>query len=145
MILESARHILYLALVVGWNATHVVVNRWEDRDGFAGHIDAGEDPGRLGDSGQTDGQLLWREVVQLKVDMIFLGSAAAAFADLDGHGPGHDIAGGQIFGDRGVALHESLALGVDEVATLTSAAFGHETSSTIDTYKIRQQGIIKLS
>ena len=77
--------------------------------------------------------LFWGQVVELKVTVVLLRPAAATLPDLDSLGPGHDVPGGQILGHRGVPLHEPLALRVDEETAFASAAFGHQTSSAIDT------------
>ena len=72
----------------------------EMRDGtvehFPGHVDAGEDHGRLGDAWQPLCELLGGEVVELEVAVVLLGSAAAPLADLDGHGARDDVARGQV-------------------------------------------------
>lgn len=54
-----------------------------------------------------------------------------ALTDLHGHGPRHDVSGGQVLGDGGVALHEPLALTVDENAALPAAPLRDETASAI--------------
>ena len=63
---------MYLSLVVGWDATHVVVHSGQHGDGVFGDVHASEDHGRLGDAGQTGGQLLRGQVVQLQVDVVLL-------------------------------------------------------------------------
>ena len=126
----------YLPLVVGGNAAHVVVDGGQNWDGLAGDVDACEDHRGLGNAGKTSRELLWRQVVQLQVDVILFGSAAATLSDLDGHRAGHDVAGGQVLGDGGVTLHEPLAFGVEEVAAFTAAALGDETASTVNSWRI---------
>lgn len=54
-----------------------------------------------------------------------------SFTDFQSHGPGHDVSGGQVLGHRGIALHEPLALTVNENASLSTAPFCDETASTI--------------
>lgn len=61
-----------------------------------------------------------------------------SFADLQCHGPRHDVPGSQVLGDGGVSLHEALALTVDENAALASAPLGDETSSAVDACKTQQ-------
>ena len=58
--------------------------------------------------------------------MVFVWTAAAAFEDLQVHAAGYDVAGCEVFGGRGVALHESLALAVEEVAAFSSGAFSDQ-------------------
>ena len=62
---------MYLSSPVGGDSAHVVVDCGDDGDGLAGDVDAGEDHGRLGDSGQTLGQLLWGQVVQLEEAVVW--------------------------------------------------------------------------
>ena len=66
-----------LAVMVGGDTTHVVVDGGQDGDGFLGHIDTGEDGGRLTDAGQPLGEKVGGQVVQMQVDVILLGSHTA--------------------------------------------------------------------
>lgn len=59
MILRSTN----LSLVVGRDATHVVMNGGQHGDGLPGDVDAGEDHGGLRDAREPLGQLLLRQVV----------------------------------------------------------------------------------
>lgn len=54
-----------------------------------------------------------------------------ALTDLQGHGPRHDVSGGQVLGDGGVPLHEPLALTVNENAALSTAPLRDETAGTV--------------
>ena len=92
-------------------------------NGFAGYVNAGEDHGGLGDTGQPLGQLFWGQMVQLKVDVILFGTATTAFTDFNGHGPRHDVSGCQVLGDGSVPLHEPLAFGVYQITALTTATY----------------------
>jgi hypothetical protein len=71
-------------------------------------------------------------VVKLQENVILVGSAAATLSDLDGHRAGNDVAGGQVFSDGRVTLHEALAFGVNEVTAFASAALSDETSGSIN-------------
>lgn len=55
-----------------------------------------------------------------------------ALADFDGHGPRDYVSGGEILGDWRVTLHESLALAVDQVAALASAALGDQAARSVN-------------
>ena len=122
-----------LTPVVAGDAAHVVVDSGDDGDGLPGHIDTSKDHRGLRDAGKSGGQLLWGQVVQLQVNVILLRSTASTLSDLNGHGPTDNVSGGQVLGDRGVSLHEPLALTVDEVTSLASAALSHEAASAVDT------------
>ena len=66
--------VTHLSFVVGGHAAHVVVHRGQHGDGLLGDVHPGEDHGRLRDARQPGGQLLGREVVQLEVDVVLIGS-----------------------------------------------------------------------
>ena len=72
------------------------------------------------------------EVVELQENVILLRSTASTLADLDRHGTRHNVPGGQILGHRGIPLHEPLALAVDELSALSSAALGDEAAGLVD-------------
>ena len=86
-------------------------------------VDAGEDGGGFGDAWQTFVENLRGKVAELEIDVVFVRSDAAAFADLHCHGAGDDVAAGEIFGGRSVAFHKSFAFGVEKVATFAAGAF----------------------
>lgn len=65
-----------------------------------------------------------------------------SFADLQCHGPRHDVPGSQVLGDGGVPLHEALTLTVDENAALASAPLCDETPSAVDACKTQQGTLI---
>lgn len=75
--------------MVGGNAPHVVVHRGQARDRLLGHVYPRENGGRLADAGQALGQEVRRQVVQVQVNVVFLGAAPAPFADFHGHGAAH--------------------------------------------------------
>ena len=99
-----------LAVIVCRNAAHVVMHRRQHRDGFAGHINACKHLGAFGNAWQPFANDVRVEVVKVQIDVVFVGAHAATFANLHCHRSAHHIAGGQILGVRGVALHEPLAL-----------------------------------
>ena len=43
----------------------------------------------------------------------------------------HYVTAGQILGRRGIPLHETLAMGVDEVATLAADTLGDQTTGAV--------------
>lgn len=64
----------YLALEVCGDSAHVVVHGGQHGDGLFGHVHSGEDHGGLRDAGQPGGQLLGRQVVELQVHVVLLGT-----------------------------------------------------------------------
>lgn len=89
-------------------------------DRLLGDIDATEDSSSLRDTGQTLVEDIWREMAELEVDVVLFGSNTAALADFDGNASRYDVAGCKILCRRCVALHETLTLRVDQVASFTA-------------------------
>src|SRR5436190_19820656 len=71
-------------------------------------------------------------MVEVQEDMVFLLADAAALADLDGHRPRDYVTRGQVFRGRGIALHEALALRIDQIPSLAARSFGDEAAGTVD-------------
>ncbi|RUP44238.1 hypothetical protein BC936DRAFT_149730 [Jimgerdemannia flammicorona] len=71
------------------------------------------------------------QVGELQVNVVFLGTYATAFTDLDCHGAGDDVARGEVLGGGGVALHETLALGVEEDTTFAAGAWREKGLETL--------------
>lgn len=59
-----------------------------------------------------------------------------ALSNLYGHGAGHHVSGGQVFGIGCVALHEAFSLTVDQDPSLTTATLCDQTPSSIDPWKV---------
>lgn len=76
---------------------------------------------------------LWRQVVQVQVDVIVLGTNTTTLKNFHRHRSGNDIARGKILSSRGVSLHKTFTVLVPEDATLSTAALSHEAASTVDT------------
>ena len=56
-------------------------------------------------------------------------AAATAFLDLGGHGARDDVSAGEVLIVRRIALHEALAVLVQEIAALAAHALGDEHAS----------------
>ena len=139
-------HLGHLSFVVGRDTSHVVVNCGDDWNGFFCDVDVGEDFSGLGDTGKTLMEDLWIKVVQVEVDVVFLGTNASAGKDFHSHGSADDISRGQIESRRCISGHESFTCRVPQDTSLTSTSFGHKTASSIDTsgmelhkFQIRQR------
>lgn len=126
----------HLTSVPGGDTTHVVVDGGKDGDGLLANIDTSEDTSGLRDTGETLGKNLGGEMAQLEVDVVLLRADTTTLANLHGHGSGDDVTGGQILGSRGISLHETLALGVEEVATLATSTLGDQAASAVDTSRV---------
>ncbi len=79
-------------MVVTRNPAHVVVHGRLDGNRLPRHLNASKNPGRLGDTGQALVNHFGAEVLQMKLDVVMLGTDAAPFADLHRHRPAHDVA-----------------------------------------------------
>ena len=68
----------------------------------------------------------------MQEDMVVARAHAAAFEAFNGHGARDDIARGEVARGRRIALHETHALGVGEVAALAARAHGDEAAGAVD-------------
>lgn len=122
-----------LALPVGWDTSHVVMDSWENWNWLLGDVNAGEDLGGFRNTRKSSVELLNWKMVELEVHVILVETNTSAGSDFHGRSSGDDVSGSKILGGRGVSLHVSLTLGVDEDSTFASATFGDEASSAVDT------------
>mmetsp|Transcript_34818 Transcript_34818/g.42009 ORF Transcript_34818/g.42009 Transcript_34818/m.42009 type:complete len:352 (+) Transcript_34818:867-1922(+) len=122
----------YLTMVVGGDTTHVVVHSWDNRDGLLGNIDTSKDGSSLGDTRETLGQHLRREMVQVQVDVVILRSDTASLTDLHGHRAADNVTRGKILSSWCITLHETLALTITQDTTFPSGALSNQAASTID-------------
>ena len=83
-------------------------------------------------SGQTLCQPRRIEVIEVQEDVVFLLADATSLADLDGHGARNHVARGEVLGRRRVALHEALALGVDQIGAFAASALGDQHAGAVD-------------
>merc|ERR1719357_1965887 len=125
-----------LTTVICRNATHIIVDSWNNRNGFPGNINTGKNHGCLRNSRKTSLKLLWGKVVQLQVDMILFRTTASAFSDLNSHGSAYNVPTSQVFGHGSITFHKSFSFTVNKISTLTSATLGHQTTSPIDTSRM---------
>lgn len=72
------------------------MNSGHDRDGLFSDIDVGEDLGGFRDSWQSLVKNGGIEMVEMKVDVIFLGTNTSALHDFHRFGSADHISGGQI-------------------------------------------------
>ena len=121
-----------LAMIVGRYATHVVMHGRQHRNRLLGHVDARENPGGFGNPGETLFNHFGAQMLQVEMNVIFVLPDTATLADLDGHGPTDHVTGGEILGVWRVALHESLACGVGQVASFSANALGYQAPGTVN-------------
>ena len=121
-----------LSLEIGGNTSHIVVDCGNDRNRFFGDIHVSEDLSCFGDTWQSLVQDGGVKMVEVEIDVIILGSHTSSCEDLHGHGSTDHISRGQVKSRRSVSGHEPLTDRVSEYTSLTSAAFSHKTTSSID-------------
>ena len=109
--------------LVRLDAAHVVVGAGPHRDRREDRVDAGVRHRELARAGELVEDLLRPEVPQVEHDRAV---DAAARLDLGRLRAGDDVARGQLERVRRVALHEALAVLVDQVAALAPAALGDQ-------------------
>src|SRR6516225_68007 len=71
-------------------------------------------------------------MVEMQVDVVVLRPDPPPLPNLNRHRAAHNVAARQVLGRRGIALHEALALGVDEITAFTTDAFGNEAAGAVD-------------
>lgn len=95
----------------------------QNRDGLFGDIDAREDSRGLRDTRETLVENLSREMAELQVDVVLLGTNTTTLADLNRHRARDDIAGSKILRSGRVTFHEPLTLRVQQVSALTTRTY----------------------
>ena len=125
-----------LTLDVGRDATHRVVRGRLDRDRVRVRLDTEVGARELGDVRELGVQLLRRQVGEVQVHVVALGTAAAALADLRVDGAGHDVTGRQVLHDGSVLLHEALAVLVAQDAALTAGTLGEQDAHAPDAGRV---------
>ena len=112
------------AVDVGLDAAHRVVVARLDVDGLLGDVDAGEVAADQDDLAKRLVDALLRHDGDVERDGAV--GEAAALVDLGLLGAADDVARGELHLVRRVALHEALALGVQEVGALAARALGDQ-------------------
>ena len=108
-----------LAPGVRVDASHGIVLARHDGDGFTDGVDAGKVDGYAPYAGEPLQDLLLPEMAEVEMDVLAqLVLKGVAGFDLALDAPRDDIPGRKLHGLRHVALHEPLALVVDEVGAL---------------------------
>src|SRR5690606_4484215 len=125
-----------LAMNVGGDTTHHVVTGRDDRDRRDDRVDVRKGLRQFADARQAAVQYFLAQVIQLEQHMVLVRATAVAGDDFLDHRTSHDVATGEVLGVGRVALHEAFAVGVDQVATLTAAAFGHQHAGAGDTGRV---------
>ena len=111
-------------LVVGLDAAHRVVVAGLDVDRLLGDVDAGEVAADEDDLAEGLVDALARDHGDVERDRPV--GEAAALVDLGLLGAGDDVAGGELHLVGRVALHEALAVGVQQVSALAAGALGDQ-------------------
>ena len=104
------------AVDVGLDAAHDVVLAGADHDRLARDVDAREVPADVDDLAQRLQRALARDRRDVEPDAVAVGADAASLEDLGLLGTRDDVAGGELHLVGCVALHEALALGVEQTA-----------------------------
>ena len=121
---------------VGRNAAHVVMHGRQYRDRFLGHIDTGKNTGGFSDTRQAGMDDIGIEMFEVQVNMVFMFTDAATFANFDGHRARYHIARGEVFGARRISFHEAFAFGIGQITALAAHAFGNQAARTVNAGRV---------
>jgi len=72
-------------------------------------------------------------MTELEEDVVLLRTDSTTLADLNGHRTGNNVPRGKVLGGRGITFHETLALRVEKVTSLTTRTLSNQTTGTIYT------------
>ena len=125
-----------LAVYVGRDAAHLVVDRRHHRDRLLDAVDVGELERDFADRRQPLQDHVGPEVVELQHHVVLVRTAAAPFLDLLVHRPADDVARREVLQVRRVALHEALAVAVEQDAALAAHAFGDQHARAVDAGRV---------
>ena len=128
LVASVLRH--YLAVDIGRNTAHLVMDSGHHRNRFFGDVDVGKVVTNFEYRRQALHDGLNAQVGHIEVDVVFVRTAAAAFFDLLVHAARHVIARCQIFVSRCVTFHETLAQAIAQNRAFASAAFGQQHART---------------
>ena len=120
----------HLAMDVGRDAAHLVVDGGHHRDGLFGDVDIGKVVANLVHRRQSFHDGLGTKVIELQMHIVFVGATASTFFDFLVHATRDKVARGQILQSRCVTLHEALTVAVEQNRALATAAFGEQHAST---------------
>ena len=104
----------------------------QNRDWLFRQIDTRKDARAFRNTRQPQIKRLRRQVVEVQVDVVAIGTHTAPFTDFHCHAARHHIAGGEIFVGRRVPLHKPLTLGIGEVSTFATRTFSNQTARAVD-------------
>ena len=62
-------------------------------------------------------------MVEMQEDVVLVLPDATAFADFERHATGNHVTRGKILGGGRIALHETLAFGIDEISAFAARTF----------------------
>ncbi len=74
------------------DSTHVVMHRWQHRDGFTRYVDSSENFGGFRNTGQSFVNHITPQMLKMQVDMVLFIANATTFSNLHRHGAADDIA-----------------------------------------------------
>ena len=128
LVASVLRH--HLAVDIGRDATHLVMDGRHHRNRLFGDVDVGKVVANFEHRRQTLHDGFNAQVGHVEVDVVFVRTAAAAFFDLLVHAARHVIARCQIFVSRCVTFHETLTQAIAQNRAFASATFGQQHART---------------
>jgi hypothetical protein len=122
----------HLAVDVRRDAAHHVVDRRHDGDRLLDRVHVRELDRDLADRRQALVDHLGAEMVELQEHVVLVRPAAPALLDLLVHRPRDDVARREVLEVRRVALHEALAVAVEEDPAFAADALGDQHAGAGD-------------
>jgi len=119
-----------LAVDVGGNAAHLVVDGRHHGDWLLGDVDVGKVVANLVHRGQALHDGVGTQVVEFEQDVILVGTAASAFLDFLVHRARHEVTRSQILQGWRITLHEPLTVAVEQDGALATTPLGQQDAST---------------
>ena len=116
----------HLAVSIGGNTTHRVMRGWKNRDCRFRWINAQKCHAGLTNTRQAFLNHLLAQMIELQQNVIFILTTTTAFTNLGSNCTTHHITTGQVFCLGRITLHQTLAIAIDQITTLTTCAFGNQ-------------------
>ena len=126
----------HLTVDSGGNATHCVVSGGIHGHGLGVRLHAKIGPCELGDVRQLSVDVFTLKVSEVEEHVVLVGATASSLAHLIRHRARHHVARCEVLDGRCVHLHEAVAVGVTQHATLAAGGLGQEDAKACEACRV---------